>query len=112
VGGEVIRAPPCIFPYRFSIENIQGRVKMTSEPGLAPPVTASPLITEAAVCACDARLIPTPPGNVISWTQEIFSVGIYSIARVGSSATGLSREGLLPADLGAVLMVARAAPSG
>ena len=54
---------------------------MTAAPGLPPPVTANPPITEAAVCACDARLVPTP-GNVTRWTKEIFSMGMYSIAVV------------------------------
>ena len=32
MGGKVIDAPPCVFPYGLSIENIHGRVDMTSSP--------------------------------------------------------------------------------
>jgi hypothetical protein len=32
-GGKMIHAPLCIFPSRFSIETIQGRVMMTLAPG-------------------------------------------------------------------------------
>ena len=42
MGGKVIHTPPCLFPWRFSIENIQGCMKMTSPPTATPAAGPTP----------------------------------------------------------------------